>query len=155
MMLEIKRRWVIVADSSHAKIFVSYNKRLSILEELYDSESREHSSQLGSSPPGRSFESVGNMRHSIEPRADIHQKAKHIFAQRLANFINKAVCDKKLDSLTLICPPKMLGDLRHNLSIEVRDLLELEIDKDLVYFPTEQIAEYIKHYTSHKQLLTT
>ena len=63
-----KETWILVANGSLAKIFkIEKNKILTEIKQLTHPASRQHEGDLVSSKPGRTFNSVGVLRHAYEP----------------------------------------------------------------------------------------
>jgi protein required for attachment to host cells len=139
--------WVLVAESSRAKLFEQDFAR-SDLHELKDfdhSASRLHDQDLVSSAPGRAFDSKGNARHAIEPETDPKVNETHLFARMLAHHLDQH-CEKKFfNKLVLVAPPEFLGILRSSLSDQVNKLIVAEINKNLVRETKEQIQAHLPY----------
>lgn len=71
-----KEVWVIVANSTYAKIYkAESNKSLKEISRFEHPASRLHEQDLVSSKPGRTFESVGPARHAVEPKTSAKDRS--------------------------------------------------------------------------------
>lgn len=139
------RTWILVADATHARIFENLGPNKGLQEVTEDSVERPipRTRELGTDKPGRSFDSAGVGRHSMEPRADWHEQAKTEFAAELAHWLGAAHKTRAYDRLILIAPPKTLGDLRIKLDPQVAKLVHAELDKDLTKHSAQQIEQQV------------
>ncbi len=138
-------RWIIVADSSRARIFAYQGLTSPLLElaALSHTASRLHDRVLSADAPGRSYDSTGAGRHAMEQATSIRKQEAITFARELTAYLEKAAESGKLASLIVIAPPAFLGHLRISYPDQVRKLVSSEIDKNLVEATAEQIREQI------------
>lgn len=129
-----KTTWFVVADSARARIFTASGTKGKLREiaDLSHPESRLHDSELASNGPGRSFDSHGQGRHSMEPATHPQDREAQAFAVEVARHIDRGHNEGGFDSLVLVAPPKFLGRLRPALSDSTRDAVVGELDKNLV-----------------------
>jgi hypothetical protein len=67
--------------------------------------SRQHSRDLKSDKPGRSYSSArGGMRHALEPPHDYHKLEKHRFTALLAEACGR----REFDQLILVSPRRRI-----------------------------------------------
>jgi protein required for attachment to host cells len=137
-------RWVVLANGSEA----SFCERSGPGGELqlvgyWAAPSNPASRMHGSDAPGRTFESAasGSMRHAVEPRHDPHQAAEDAFARRVCQLLEHAVDADDVGELTIVAPPRFLGELRKHMSKRIREIVRSEIDKDLTQVPLEEVHE--------------
>ena len=97
---------------------------------------------LASDKPGRVHEAVSEKRSSTE-QTDLHEAAKAEFVRELAGRINRAALAGRFDRLVLVVPPRVLGQLRPELSAEASRRVVREIGKDLVKQPVPEIEEQL------------
>jgi protein required for attachment to host cells len=95
--------------------------------------------EIMSDRPGRTFDSAGQGRHAMEPRTDPALVEKRRFTHGLAETLNAALEREEFDRLVLAAPPKILGQLREDLSKSVRAKVEAELSKDLTHLPVTDI----------------
>ncbi len=96
----------------------------------------------GTDRPGRTNESTGSRRSSMEP-TDWHQIAEDRFVQQIAADMAKDLTAGEFDALVVAAPPVALGEFRKAVSDAVTKAIVLEIDKDLTKHPLHQIEKMI------------
>jgi len=143
-MVKKKKTWVLVADGARARIFVKGHDKLdnAMGQDFVGENLRE--SELGTSKPGRSYESSNPTRHAYQPRTDWHQYQKHLFAKELCNVIEKANENAEFDELIIISPPKTLGDIRGNLSKHTLPKITAEIPKDVTKLTEHELISFLE-----------
>jgi len=137
----MKTLWIVVANSSVAKIFTKKGSSLEAIKLLNHPESRLHNRDLVSDKPGRDFESASDARHAFESKTSPHQVEVQSFAREVADFLNKAKAKNEFDDLYMAASPIMLGKLREEASKELIKSMAAEIDKDCTTMDIEQIME--------------
>jgi len=138
--------WVVVADSSRARIF-KVDSALGPLQELAalaHPEGRLHAQELTSDLPGRAFDSSGQgARHAMEQNIDPKENEALKFARQIAEYLENAQNESQFARLVLVAAPKFLGHLRQSLSNRVITLISQEIDKNLVQQSAEDIRRHL------------
>ncbi|WPL16479.1 attachment protein [Thiorhodovibrio winogradskyi] len=81
--------------------------------------------------PRRAFDSGGEGRHALEPRTQPGELEAQRFAKSLAEILDQARIERRLEMLGLVAPPAFLGLLRKSLPDETARQAVLEIDKNL------------------------
>lgn len=134
--------WVVVGDGRHA-LFL-YNHGDPDLLDLRVIEARVEDNpptrEQGADAPGRLFSSRGGMRGAIEP-TDWHELEKEHFAREIATRINKAAASGELQEIVIIAPPRVLGELRKELSPQAAARVKGELDRDLTHHPLPEIEK--------------
>ena len=136
--------WVVVADSSKARILSAENTK-SPLQEYQDfvhTASRLKEQELVSDGPGRGSNGNGN-HHGVGNEKDAHQHEAEVFAREVCEHINKNCHGKDLRKLYLVAPPRFLGLMRKSLSKNACGILVKEIDKDLSSQSLPEISKYL------------
>jgi protein required for attachment to host cells len=142
--------WVVVAESSHARIFncAKPGSALEEIEGLVHPASRLHAQGLHSDAPGRTFDSVGQGRHAIAPDTDPKRHEAKVFARDIARRLDSARVGKKLEELVLVAPPMFLGLLREHMSEPCRQRVVQTISKNLVHEDKKAIAKHLAPKTA-------
>lgn len=142
------KTWVVVAESSRAKIFELDKRNLPLkeLEGFAHTPSRVHEQQLTSDLPGRSNDSHGHGSHKMGTHTSAKQHESQEFAKTIGNHLDSARCQGKFDKLIIMSSPAFLGQLRKQLSSETRKYVHSEIDKNLVRHNTSEIQEHLPFY---------
>ena len=138
----MSKTWVVVAESSRAKIFeVEKNESKKSLKELKDfshSISRSHKQQLSGNQQKESRHSQLTSLHDTHKE---HERTE--FARTIGEHLNSARNKGQFTKLILISPPKFLGDLRKNLGNETSKYVVSEIDKNLVRHNIKEIQAHM------------
>jgi protein required for attachment to host cells len=136
--------WVVVCDGAKALILenagdaISPNLKTKEIHQQPDSKTSEQ----GTDAPGRSINSNGSRRSTME-QTDWHDQAEQQFLTDIAKRLDAAVVAGETKSLILIAPPRALGVLRQAFSAPVRNAIRAEIDKDYVKMPVYEIEKHL------------
>ncbi len=141
-----KTLWVLIANSSEAKIYRAENtKKLTEIALLDHPESRLLSREIVSDSPGRAFESANGMtRHALEPATTPQQYEFIVFAKTISNYLEHARSTGKFHALYLAAGPSFLGLLRQSLSTPTQQIIAGEVDKDLTKATPTDISNYFQ-----------
>lgn len=137
-----KETWVVVANSSIAYIYKLEKKHLEEIDVLKHPESRLRNRDIVGDKPGRDFESMGTLRHSLEPHHTPHEQEVILFAKELAHYLEAARNRNEVEKFYLAASPIMLGLLRQSLDASTVKLITGEIDKDLTQLKPEEMVEH-------------
>lgn len=135
-----KGHWAVVCDGRKALILENVgdekfpNLQTKEVHEHADAPTREQ----GTSPPGRSFQSVGSQRSAVE-QTDWHDEAERGFLKKLADRLDSAVETGETRTVTMVASPRALGMIRPVYSAALRNAIAREIAKDLVNQPAYEI----------------
>lgn len=141
----MSRIWVLVAESSRAKLFSAENRKAPLVEigDFAHPEARLHEGDLVSDQSGSDGGSVGQGRHVLDNKTSARDIERTEFARNLAHRLEAARKEKAFDRVVLIAPPSFLGLLRDNLSDEVMERVTEQIDKNLVQQPAHVVREHL------------
>jgi len=92
----------------------------------------------GSDQPGRSFQSFGSSRSSVE-QTDWHEIGEQRFARTIAEALESLARDREIPGFVIAAPPRTLAELRRVLDANVKNRVIAEIDKDFTGHPVEDI----------------
>lgn len=137
--------YVVVANSSHAKIFkMTKFPKIEAIETFDHPESRMHNVDLVSDAPGRAFGSMGDgVRHAYSNEVDPKQEEILKFARSLAIKVHDLFKMGQFNRLYLIASPSFLGLLRKHLDQHIQKTIVAEIPKDMTEHKTADIEEHI------------
>ncbi len=140
--------WIVVSDSSRARIFSSGKASVSMVEfkDFVHPEARQHSREITSDLPGKQQNSIAGSHHSLEPKTDAQEQAGINFANELVAYLSENLMARKFSSLVIIAAPSFLGELRKKLDQEVKKVVSLEIDKNLVKQSMEDILSHLPKF---------
>ena len=136
--------WIVVCDGRKALILENVGD--ATFPNLRTKETYEHrnpsTSEQGSAPPGRSHQSMGHARSAVT-QTDWHDEAERSFLNTLADRLNRAVAGGETKRLTMVAAPRALGMIRQAYSPALRNAINLELGKDLVKMPVQEIERQL------------
>lgn len=138
--------WVLVADAARARVFRLDPKARHHLVPAMDQEliaPRLPTRELVSDRPGRFTDQGGQGRHAMTPETDPHRLVKRRFAHDIATLLNEERKKHAFDRLIVAAAPQLLGDLRAEMSDDLKRVVEAEIAKDFSKLPPWEIAEHL------------
>ena len=149
-----ERCLVIVADESRAELYLREGPHgpLQALRTLTNKVARLKTEALISDRGGRSFDSHGQGRHTMESDKDAPKQ--HIargFAKRIARRIGAELHKGAFDEFALIAAPKFLGLLRHELEAVTKVRPVATINKDVVGQRETVIGELLDSVLGERQ----
>lgn len=138
------KTWVLVCDGSKALLFQNLGDaqalNLKALEVFV--EPHPPARDLGTDRPGRTHESMGVSRSSVQG-TDRHQQAEDNFLHEVSRNIGELVRSARIKALVVAAPPKALGLLRTCMTPATRAVVLAEIAKDMVKLPTREIEQHL------------
>lgn len=134
--------WIMTADRAGARIFERFDSELTQVEEFAHPEGRLRDAELGTSEPGRSYESAKPGRHALG-KGEIHDQMASVFAKRLAARLNEGRVQGKFTRLVIAAEPHFLGLLRGAMDTDTTRLVIKEVPKHLQQLSTAELAPYV------------
>ena len=140
--------WILIADGSRARLFEHQRSRQSFELVFEDDrpELRDRELMRDSDRPGRIHESVGQVRHGMQPHTPADQRIREHFARELVDRLAQGANEHQFGQLLLVAPPTMLGALRSHLGEALRERVIAEIDKDLTKIPAHELPEHLQEW---------
>jgi protein required for attachment to host cells len=141
------KTWVVVAESSRARIF-SLEKVKGPMDEILtldNPDSRAHEQELTSDLPGRAFDSNGQGRHAIGTSVEPKQQETIVFAKQIAEHLDTHRKSGDYQKLVIFAAPAFLGLLRENMSDPTNRLVVHESNKNLAQLSVDKIREHIPY----------
>jgi protein required for attachment to host cells len=132
-----KSTWFLVAHRAGATIFSNFGRgtALEVALEIEHPEGKLQSRELETDRPGRAFDRAGYGRHGLSSEESAREHVEHVFVRRLASFLEQKRCENVFDQLIIVAGPRLLGELRSELSAPTQRLVTLELNKEIE--PTE------------------
>lgn len=143
----MSKTWVVVAESSRAKIF-ELDKKNAPLRELQGfahTASRSHEHNMTSDLPGRFMNSTTHGSHKLSNHSSPKEHESVEFARVIGSHLDDARNRGQFDKLIIMSPPGFLGHLRKELSSETCKYIVSEIDKNLVRHNTQEIQAHLPY----------
>jgi protein required for attachment to host cells len=143
----MENTWVLVADSSRARLFVaaSHTSPLTEFESLTHAEAKQHEQKMTSDLPGHQAGSDGR-HHSVGSETDPKKFEAIQFARQIAKHLDDAHNKHIFTQLVVVAAPAFLGLLREQLTPNVTKLITLELDKNLSQHSAEDIRQHLPEH---------
>lgn len=136
--------WIVVANSSHAKIFrLAKFPKIEELTSFDHPESRLHNQDLEGRKPGRSFQSGGTTRHAYQPETEPKEVEIEKFAKSLSDYLTTSHQKGEFSRLYLMASPSFLGLLRQYLHAVTQKVIIAELAKDMTERTTAEIEQQL------------
>ena len=138
-------QWIVTCDASKARVYSRElpNGALQRVLEIHNPKGRARASELASDEPGRVVKNGNSLRGGIsaaDPRTDPHEVEVEHHAHHLAKILQGGLNQRKYNSLGLIAPPHLLGELRNLLSAEIHKKLKFSVATDLADFTDRELS---------------
>ncbi|MCK4704818.1 MAG: host attachment protein [Gammaproteobacteria bacterium] len=137
--------WLVVADSSRARVFTMESRRSPIheIESIVHEQSRLHERDMTSDLPGRANGRMGAGGHAYQDEISPKAQESINFAREVANELDEARKSNKFKQLVLVAAPAFLGDLRHQLNAQTQKLVCFELAKNLSQLEAVDIRKHL------------
>ncbi|MBF6056950.1 MULTISPECIES: host attachment protein [Thiomicrorhabdus] len=141
----MKPAWILVADSSHARIFSAENSAADLIEieTLMHSQARMHEQKLDSDLPGKGRGSYGGGGHAYDDEISPKEQEEINFAKAVSSYLCDKLNQNLFDRLFIIAAPAFLGDLRHAFSNQVAKHVTFTLDKNVTDLAPKRIRGYL------------
>jgi protein required for attachment to host cells len=139
-----KRLWILVANASRARLFVTDAKaeKWNLVEEFQHEESRAKPVDLfnqADNPNAGTLHGPVRENDPIGRRRLEHER----FASELSQRLDRGVDAHQFDELVIAAPPKFLGMLRAQLSSRVERRVRLDLNEDLSNLPERELPDRV------------
>jgi protein required for attachment to host cells len=143
----MKLTWIVVADSTRARIFTADtpSSTLEEIENFSHEEGRLHDREMTSDLPGRIKSSDGS-GHAFEQPTDPKKHETDNFAHRIAHYLEDAHNANRFEQLLIVAAPAFLGLLRNHLPEQIKKLVRFELDKDITMQSAADIRQHLPEY---------
>ncbi len=135
---------ILVADSSHARLISHKPDGNAVLWKMNSRLAMKRSIASTTDKPGRSFNSTGSLRHSMEPRTTAQRAAQITFSRKVVKALEKSLMAKNFGKFIVVAAPRTLGDLRRQISKETKALTTAELRKDLAALPDHEVVSHLR-----------
>lgn len=140
--------WILIADGTRARVF-EHHRSLRSFELVFEDdrpELRDSAGMRDSDRPGRIHESVGQVRHAMQPHTTPDERNREEFSRDLIERMRLGANEHRFSQLLLVAPPAMLGALRSHLDEGLRERVIAELDKDLTRIPAHELPEHLAQW---------
>lgn len=137
-----ERTWIVVADGGHARILESGHRHSGVTVRLdMTSDVRQTGGKLAADRLPRTQESRNAARHGIEPRLDLKDYERRVFAARLAGYLKGGLSN--FDHLVVVAPTRFLNVLKDTMPDVVAKKVSVTRSKDLSWMTDAQVLDHL------------
>lgn len=142
----MKLTWIVVANNSLARFFTTEAQTapLTEIETLTHLEGRLHDREITSDYSGN-IKSAGT-GHAFELPTDPKKHEAENFAHLVANHLEAAHNDHKIEQLLIVAEPSFLGLLRNQLSENIKKLVCFELDRNIATLTADEIRDHLPEH---------
>ena len=141
-MKNVSSTWVVVADASAARIFSFTDKNGEwSLHETIQGDGSGHPDQTATSR-SKASEHKGALHGHGEQNPKETQERR--FAHTLALVLERGHASNAFAKLALVAPPKLLGELRENLSRGLQPNSVAELPRDYTHCGVEELMRLLR-----------
>ncbi len=135
--------WVLVADAQGARIFsfVAKNGEWILRETLKGDGTGSHDQTADFGHKASEHKGALHAHGEADPK-DTRERR---FAHSLAHVLERGQVEGAFAHLVLVAPPKLLGELRENLSRGLAGAIVAEIHKDYTHQAQKELVELLRH----------
>ncbi|MDT8283414.1 MAG: host attachment protein [Gammaproteobacteria bacterium] len=140
--------WLIVADSSKARFF-SMESRTGPVEEIkcmVHTKARLHERDMTSDLPGRDSGKNGEGTHTYQNKISPKEQENINFASEIAAELDRVRKENKIKQFVLVASPEFLGKLREQMNEQTRNMVSLELAKNLSHLDPADIREHLPRH---------
>lgn len=137
--------WVVVADSSRARIFESrqHGRELVECDTLLHPEARLKTGEIMSDSEGMQTDRMGYGQRKSDPRTSPHEVEAEKFAGQLADYLDQHRTSHDFDEVVLAAPPEFLGQFRQRCDKQVEKLISHTVVKDYTQLTAGELVEQL------------
>lgn len=141
----MRKTLVLVADNSHARIFIAATPTAALkeIEDYACSETRLHEQHLTSDLPGRHASRSTAGHHALSSKSEPKKIKADDFAAYVSHQLDSINGKHKYDQLAIIAAPAFLGRLREHIRPETLKLVSFELDKNLAKCSVVEIRQHL------------
>ena len=139
--------WVLIASSNKARLFNTekIGDEMECINEFEHPESRQKGGDLASDRPGH-YQSKGTGHGAFVETTDPKEHEAEIFADELADVLDKGRVNNEYKKLVIAAAPHFLGLLNTHMNEKTRGMIISDIHKDLTSYENRELPERLKEY---------
>jgi protein required for attachment to host cells len=138
--------WVLVANSSEAKLFSSKNisKEIALEQSFENPENRLKVHDMVDAPHG-SYKTRGNLgQGAYADPTDPRQNEIAVFAKKIAHYLEHGRTNHSYHRLVLIAPSHFQGLLNHELNDHIKKSVIATVEHDYTHLPQKELLNHLE-----------
>ncbi len=111
---------------------------------MQDESAAHAEAEFASDRPGRTFDIVGQGRHAKSPAESGQDHQTLLFARQVAEYLNTAIAESRVNKLVIFAAPNFLGYLRSELSDTALKSIALAESRNVSDLDEREIKSYFE-----------
>lgn len=138
----MKPIWILVADSSTARLFTTEHSASDLIEinTLNHSEAQLNEQDLVTDSAGK-----GSGNHAYTPEVSAKEQSEMHFAKRVVKHLCDELNQNKFERLFIVAAPAFLGSLRNTLTSRMEKHVAFSLGKNIVTLTPAEIRGHLPH----------
>lgn len=139
-------KWIVTANTNNCRIYEFHDNTLKLFKEINHPENKLKDSEIGSDKPGRynSSNSIGGGTYA--PHTEIEDIQDSDFSREIAIELNEARNKNIYKELIVIMPAQIEGLFSKHLNKNVKDLIKLTIQKNIMHLSEKELFNYLDEH---------
>ena len=140
------KKLLLVADGARGRLFEmsDQTKKYVEVQDFINPEAHLSQKEFANDVQGRSFDSSGQGRHSMQNKSDSKEKSKEQFAYQLVDYLANKNSLEKINQITIVAPSKFMGYMNAKLCKSNISPVTKKIIKDISDLSTAEINKYLE-----------
>lgn len=135
--------WIVTANTNNCRIYEYHDNALNLLKEISRPENKLKDSEISSDKPGRYNSSNSSGGGTYAPHTEIEDIQDNDFAREIALELNEARNQNSYKKLVIIMPAQIEGLFSKHLNKNVKDLIKLTIQKNIMHLSEKELIGYL------------
>lgn len=136
--------WIIAADPTLGRVIEIDNDAPAEVRTFARQESKLTTNVEAT--PAKSFETVDGERQAVKMEREPDETQRIAFTREIGDYVEHARRHHRFEKLVLMADPKVLANLRKELSSETMKLVASEVSKNVARENIEHIRSYLAPY---------
>lgn len=137
--------WIVAADPTLGRVIqIDGNAPAEI--RIFERDESVIAVDPKSSLPTKSFETVDGERQALKVELEPDEPQRIAFTRQIGDYVERARLDRRFEKLVLVAEPKVLANLRKELSGETMKMVASEVSRNVARENIEQIRSYLAPY---------
>jgi protein required for attachment to host cells len=135
--------WIVVCNAARARIYASHSPpaEWTLIESFDSPEGHETDSELVRDRAGQSSSQGASVHHNaLAAKTPPKQVAAERFVRKVVDALDGGLQSNRFGHLVLVAPPRTLGMLRKELSVELTKHVMATVDKDFEHEDAHTLA---------------
>lgn len=133
---------ITVADSKHARFYKASGLKIKEPIGMIRAQSLKIAHERQELRTGF-YHRSSTPSHFFDPHTEAKDIERHEFSKELVKHLHNLFHQDHYKEIIIVAEPKVLGEIRKNLTTELKSLVTKEIPKDLVHSTHEEIEENV------------